>query len=111
MDIDSMVFETGEIDLGRFFGKLEGWKLVPPSIYPTQYSFRDVRGMRAGHLKFVGYLGKIREDRPGRWLCRCDCGRYVVRAAYILSRGKPDIQKCNDCGNADHEAWKAENPL
>lgn len=105
-----LVFEgENHHDLSKVFGKAEGYKIIPPSLYPRIYSFDDLRGKRVGKLVFVGYLGKIRDDRPGRWLVRCDCGRHAIRAAYILKRGHNQRQMCNDCSRANSAEWKARN--
>lgn len=85
------------IDLTKLWGRVEGYKVIPPHLYPNIYSFEDLRGKRAGNLVFVAYLGKIKKNRPGRWLVRCDCGKHDIRAGHIFKRGSADQQKCSDC--------------
>jgi len=94
-------------NLARVLHKMEGWKIIPPALYPNIYSFQDLRGKRVGRLTFVGYLGKLRRNRPGRWLARCDCGKEVIRAAYVFKRGHDEEQMCMACHRAKSAEWKA----
>jgi hypothetical protein len=55
-------------------------------------SFTDLTGMVVGRLKVVGLSVKNR-----RWVCRCSCGRYVLRKALALTTGTAGGAPCDQC--------------
>ncbi|WP_207285199.1 hypothetical protein [Pseudomonas sp. FW300-N2A2] len=55
-------------------------------------SFVNLTGMVVGRLKVVGLSTKNR-----RWVCRCSCGRYVLRKALALTSGTTAGAPCDQC--------------
>jgi hypothetical protein len=55
-------------------------------------SFVNLSGMVIGRLKVVGLSTKKR-----RWVCRCSCGRYVLRKALALTSGSAASAPCDQC--------------
>lgn len=48
--------------------------------------YKDLIGTRCGHLRVIGDTEKT-VGHNAMWLCRCDCGRYVlVKQFDLLSR-------------------------
>ena len=56
----------------------------------------DLTGMRAGRLTVVGKQPKIGKRGGGKWVCRCDCGRYVVRKAKSIKENIGGM-RCDEC--------------
>jgi len=108
--MDNIQFETEQHhDLQRVWGRAEGYKIIPPALYPVQHNFINLRGKQTGRLTVKAYLGKIRANRPGRWLCLCDCGKYCIRAGYIFKHENEDGQMCQDCNTVRRLEWLAAN--
>lgn len=72
---------------------ISGW--VPNKNQPECV---DWTGTRIGRLVVVG-LGIPREGRginaPGRWVCKCDCGRWTTRVSASIRRGNRSM--CGRC--------------
>ena len=65
----------------------------------------DISGMRFGKLTAVGAVpGK--DGREDYWLCRCDCGNWMVCRREQLKQGH--LKKCGFCGEKKAPA-DAEN--
>src|SRR3990167_6387356 len=52
----------------------------------------DLTGRRFGQLLVTKLVG------PRRWLCRCDCGRQVIRRADVLQNQRTKIAHRQSCG-------------
>jgi len=92
------------------WGRHVEWDIAPP-IRPPKASLRHWVGMRLGRLTLLGKLDYVvRPDKPDhnpRWVCRCDCGVFVVRntpaiRAAIETPDSPDALsagawKCRTC--------------
>lgn len=51
-------------------------------------------GVRRGMLVVVGFSASV----SGRWVCRCDCGRYVLRKTRALRTDRIDVYDgCDSC--------------
>lgn len=51
-------------------------------------------GLRRGALVVVGFSANV----SGRWVCRCDCGRYILRKTRALRADRVDIYDgCDSC--------------
>ena len=63
----------------------------------------DLTNRQFGKLHVLEFSGR---DQHGHalWLCRCDCGRETVVAAWRLNSGKSQ-----SCGCA-HNAWRETRP-
>lgn len=55
-------------------------------------AFRDLTGLAVGRLKVIGL-----SEKPKRWVCRCSCGRYVLRKAVALISGTAASAPCDQC--------------
>jgi len=65
----------------------------------TQGTGKDFTGAKFGRLTVMGYLGKPKNDKPGKWLVRCVCGSYEVRRTTALKnyQGADLDPKCRSC--------------
>lgn len=68
----------------------------PPETFPLTRGAKDITGLRRGSLTAVGYLRKSRK-RGAVWLCKCDCGKYVVRRGLNFYNNKDDYDACTYC--------------
>lgn len=55
-------------------------------------AFRDLTGLTVGRLRVVGL-----SEKPKRWVCRCSCGRYVLRKTVALITGSAASAPCDQC--------------
>lgn len=53
---------------------------IPPGVRPVPVNGVDLTGLACGTLTVIGLAAALK----GRWVCRCACGRYVVRTAKAL---------------------------
>lgn len=53
----------------------------------------DLTGTRRGRLTVVGLF----EGSKRYWVCRCDCGNYVVRRAKAIRNENNDQDRCDEC--------------
>lgn len=73
------------------------WLVCPPLRQPCSGSL-DLRGVRWGRLSVVGLLDVSGTDRKGgRWVVRCDCGRFEVRKAKAIRERVEPIAACGRC--------------
>ena len=68
-----------------------------PRIRAVTCSF-DMTGLKSGWLTVVG----LSDEKQGRWVCRCVCGKYLFRTAKSLRRVKVVDDKCIHCRKLDH---------
>lgn len=54
-------------------------------------------GYHFARFTVVGYYGK-----GGRWVVRCDCGRYSVRTFRAISNPENVTDRCDDCNHKLH---------
>lgn len=76
-------------------------------------SVKDMKGIRFGRLSVLGFAGCAPErgkdkSKCARWLCRCDCGKEVIKFGTRL-RSKRDPVK--SCGCISTENAKLIQPL
>jgi hypothetical protein len=57
----------------------------------------DLSGAVFGRLEVVGYYGS---NGKGRWVCRCTCGKYVIRTSTALKKFKSP--ECDYCHKLDY---------
>jgi hypothetical protein len=79
--------------------QVASWSECPP-LKPPAPNAPDLTGLRRGSLTAIGMLDKTAAGYgpaggDGRWVVRCDCGRYEVRRARSLSVNANDA--CQDC--------------
>src|ERR1700748_451152 len=60
------------------------WSAPPATIAVAPFKalnplFDDLTGLVVGRMKVIGYLGKIKKNKPALWLVRCNCGDYEAR--------------------------------
>ena len=55
-------------------------------------SFTDLRGRKFGRLTVIGIAAEV----SGRWVCKCLCGIYVLRAGKAIKAAAPDAC-CSQC--------------
>lgn len=79
---------------------------APPPMRSTKRRYREMRpenlaGRRIGRLTVVGYWGRAGEGNEGsisqKWVCRCDCGLYVVRTGKTIKAARDPDDKCEYC--------------
>lgn len=54
-------------------------------------------GVRRCRLVVLGMAA----DRKGKWVCRCDCGMYVLRKSKAL-RNEANMDRCEECRQLSH---------
>jgi hypothetical protein len=54
--------------------------------------FEDLTGRRAGRMVCIG----LARDYNGRWVVKCDCGRYTTRSTKSIKKAAPD-NMCEHC--------------
>lgn len=64
----------------------------PQPCRPAPDAIKHLSGKRYGRLTVVGFL----VSPPGRWLCRCVCGRYTARSSKAVRTGSA-VDRCDDC--------------
>ncbi len=65
---------------------------------PTEFCLIGERFFR---FKVVGYLGK-NSRKCGKWLLRCDCGKYTVRSGKIIKTLDEEHGKCGHCQELEY---------
>lgn len=56
----------------------------------------DLTGMEFEHLQVIGYHPrKTKGSDISQWLCRCECGNYLIVRSDNLRRGK--TTQCSEC--------------
>lgn len=68
---------------------------LPLAPLPQTPEFVDLTGQRHGGLLVVGYLGTNKRARTTKWLCKCQCGYYVIRKRRALKGHQTEV--CEDC--------------
>jgi hypothetical protein len=76
-----------------------------PTLIPVPRESEDFTGRRRGDLTVVGF-SHISPNQTGgqrfKWVCRCVCGRFVVRTGKTLrTEERGDFQDC--CPYCHHE--------
>jgi len=57
----------------------------------------NLTGQRFVHLKVIEYSPrKTAKCRNSHWLCKCDCGNYLIVRCDNLMSGR--TTQCSDCG-------------
>lgn len=77
------------------------WDAPPPFRSPNkvemaQSNFLDLTGTKKGRLMVMGIL-KNNETQSQKWLCRCACGKFVVRKAKAIKNPNNDQDACVEC--------------
>jgi hypothetical protein len=66
---------------------------------------KDITGMRRGRLMCLGLSAEVN----GRWSCRCDCGKYVLRSYRAITNENNSCDRCEQCRELAHlkrkEQW------
>lgn len=66
----------------KIFSNLE---LCPPQKEkPTNKKFVDIEGKKFGKLTPLYYIGTIGKEKRSSWVCKCDCGNYVITNSHNL---------------------------
>lgn len=69
-----------------------------------QQCFVDLTGFRVGRLSVIGAA----RDFKGRWVVRCDCGKYSTRRAKSIKNPENVQDRCEHCR---HLAFLKRNEL
>lgn len=64
----------------------------------------DITGMRRGRLVCLGLSSEVN----GRWACRCDCGKYVLRTYRAITNEGNWCDRCEQCRHLAHLQRKEE---
>lgn len=71
------------------------------------FSLPNLTGIRRGRLMAYGYVPGL-----GKWACRCDCGKYVLRTSRAMSNDKNLADACAHCRDLmflkREEIWRRE---
>jgi len=59
---------------------------------------KDITGMRRGRLVCLGLSAEVN----GRWACRCDCGKYVLRTYRAITNENNSCERCEQCRHLEH---------
>jgi len=62
--------------------------------------FKDITGQRFGKLTVIKYEGS------SKWLCKCDCGEFVIRQGGSLRNGRSHSCGCDKYKNIVHKPYK-----
>jgi hypothetical protein len=63
----------------------------------------DMTGRKLGRLEVVGYWGSTGVGAAGqKWVCRCRCGMYVIRAAKTIRLARDPDDKCEHCRHLEY---------
>jgi hypothetical protein len=73
---------------------------------PMCPEFRNLTGVRCGRLVVIGLKAESQNGKAG-WVCRCDCGRYVIRRSKVLTNPKNN-DRCQRCRHYDRQRDKEE---
>ena len=80
------------------------WKLR------NNLEFIDFTGFIKGRLTVLGLSPSRGNDKQARWVCRCQCGRYVVRTVKALKNLNNVDDKCKECYHLDYlkkaDTWR-----
>ena len=63
--------------------------------------FEDLTGMRRGRLLVIG----LSDEFPGRWVVRCDCGRYSMRRKKAITNSGNEQDRCEHCRHLAFLRW------
>ena len=73
-------------------------KNPPPNI-------ENVTGVRFGRFVVIGYS----KNAGGKWVCRCDCGRYALRRTRAVKNADNSQDRCELCRHLAYvkraDAW------
>lgn len=64
--------------------------------------FSDLTGVKFGRLKVVG----LHHSKTGRWVCRCVCGKYVVRKSRSIKNPENYGDRCGECQELAYQKKK-----
>lgn len=53
-------------------------------------------GQRIGHLTVIADSERKNKKQQEYWVCRCDCGRYLIVRGDMLRCGR--ATHCSECG-------------
>lgn len=56
-------------------------------------NFTDLTGVRFGRLLVLGFSA----DKKKKWVCRCDCGKYTLRASKAIKNPENYGDRCDLC--------------
>lgn len=57
--------------------------------------YKDIKGQRFGYLTVIQRSPRRNAKQQMYWICRCDCGRYLVVRGDSLRRG--EAVHCSVC--------------
>ncbi len=66
--------------------------------------FTDLSGVKFGRFVVIG----IARDYPGRWVVRCNCGKYTTRRKKAITNPENTQDRCEHCR---HLAFLKRNEL
>lgn len=79
---------------------------VPLPMRTVPFNVTDLTGKRNGRLTVLGlYIYKSQKkgasrNEQRRWVVRCDCGKYSIRASKAINNPKNNADACNLCRHA-----------
>jgi hypothetical protein len=76
----------------------------PYSLKPVPRDCKDITGTRRGRLVCLGLSAEVN----GRWACRCDCGKYVLRTYRAITNENNSCERCEQCRHLAHLKRKEE---
>ena len=76
---------------------LPRWNICPDIIEFPGIDEYNMQGRRFGRFEVVGYYGKTKSQRAGRWIVRCACGMYEIRTAKSIKNPRNNNDACEDC--------------
>jgi hypothetical protein len=59
----------------------------------------DLTGLRCGRLTAIALSKKQKKGKKTKWVCRCDCGNFVIRSKDALRNPKNVSDACTPCKN------------
>lgn len=66
-----------------------------------------VVGQRRGRMVVIGYAAQQgSQNKNGRWVVRCDCGRYEHRTSILRWLGTKDNDWCRECQHRHYRIKK-----
>lgn len=66
---------------------------TPWPLRPVPPNMEDLRGTRFGRFTVLG----VAAHHTGRWVVRCDCGIYTIRATRAVKNPANTVDCCEQC--------------
>jgi hypothetical protein len=76
----------------------------PYPLKPVPKDCKDITGIRRGRLVCLGVSAVVN----GRWSCRCDCGKYVLRTYRAITNENNSCDRCEHCRHLAYLKRKEE---